>query len=184
MYREVIAIMYIFYGIIKLILVAPIFLTELQDLPGFNLLKDEYEDTTTAGRFYEYVLICFAIYTLIYGIGLFHIYPQKFTDFLEYRHTENILFLIMGTLLVIFYSLVLYTNLPIKKDMKHKKNYKLLGFWGGILFLLTPFIIEILLLASPIFRGLTREEQSAWILGSMILLVVIAEICYKIYVSA
>ena len=181
MYREIVASCYIFYGVVKLVLGSSLFITKLQTLPGFNLLKDEYADKTTAGRFYEYVLILFAVYTIIYGIGLFHVLPQSITNFLEYKHTENTLFIILGSILVLFYSLVLFTNVPIKKDMKYKKNYKLLGLFGGILFLITPFIIEGVFYLYPTFREQSIEVKSSWVLGTMLLLTVLAELFYKLY---
>lgn len=184
MYRYTIATFYILYGIVKIILALSLFVTQMQKLPGFRLLKDSYSDKTVAGRFYEFILVALGIYTIAYGLSILRILPNSITNIIEYRHTENIIFLLFGTMMVIFYSLVLYTNLPISKDPNHIKNYKLLGFWGGILFLITPFVIEGVLYSYPIFRTLNNEEKTTWVLGIILLLAVVADIGFKIYKSA
>jgi len=183
MYRIIIAILYIFYGITKLVIglsVMTLPLEIIKKTPILNLFAKESEDKTLAGTMYEYILILFGVYTIVHGFAMLHLFSQSFHDFIELKQTQYSIFIIIGLVLTIFYLLVLYTKLPISKDLeKYKDHYKLLGLGAGISFLIMPVLWEFIEYTYPAFMKLSKEEQSAFIIGSVILLAIIIELIYS-----
>ena len=183
MHRIIIAIIYIFYGISKLIIGLSVMTLPLEIInktPVINLFAKASEDKTFAGRMYEYILILFGIYTIIHGLAMLHVFPIKFHDFIELKETQYTIFISIGLVLTIFYLLVLYTNVPINKNLeKNRDHYKLLGLGGGISFLIMPVIWEFIEYIYPTFMKLSKEEQSVFILGSVIILAIVIELVYE-----
>jgi hypothetical protein len=178
-------ILYLLYGITKVsigitLMVIPS--EKIKNIPFLKLFAAEVEDKTFAGRLYEYALLIFGIYTIIFGLALFNIYPNKYREILENKYTEYSVFISIGLLLTIFYSLVLYTNLPISKDMKYKQHYKLLGLFGGISFLIMPFFWELIGFINPTLHNMTPELRSLTILGGSIIFIILLAYIY-IYVK-
>ena len=120
----------------------------------------------------------FGIYTIIFGLALFNLYPNKYREFLENKYTEYFVFIIIGLLLTVFYTLVLYTNLPISKDMKYQQHYKLLGLIGGLSFLVMPFFWELLAFINPVLHNMSSEMRSLTILGGSIIFVILLGFIY------
>lgn len=178
--------LYLLYGIIKVSVGISLLLIpsdKIKKLPVLKLFAAELEDTTLAGRLYEYVLIIFGIYTIIFGLALFNLYPYEYRNFLENKYTEYSVFIIIGLILTIFYSLVLYTKLPISKNMKYEDHYKLLGLIGGLSFLVMPLIWEILEYINPVLNNMSYELRSLTILGGSILFIIILGLIYTFYIK-
>lgn len=140
-------------------------------------------DKTLAGHFYEYILMLFGVYTIIMGLSYLHILPQSIRNIIETKTFQYPVYIIIGLILIIFYSLVSYTNLPI--DHSHKEedlfHYKLIGIGGGISFLLIPIIIELFIIMIPGFRSLPYEEKSMIILGGSIFIIILSGFIWAIF---
>ena len=138
-----------------------------------NLVSPE-EDDTISGQLYEYVLLVFGIFTFFNGMSLVRLLPRAFIKFFEYKWTEYTVFTVLGLLLTIFYSLVLFTKTKIPKRDDQTVYYKFYGLGGGIFFLLMPFIFEGISYASPMFNELSMEVKSMTILTTMLIVLGLA----------
>ena len=128
----ILGVFFLIYGIIKLIL-CYIELTpqKYHDISWLNKIFTD-EKNTLADVFIYYILIVFAIFSLIKGahwVGWinFHVGLMFYV----------ILNLIFGIILVIFYSLVLYTKVPIPQDKDNKIEYQGVGLCTGLTFIAT-----------------------------------------------
>lgn len=94
-------------------------------------------DVSTAGKTLSLVYIVFAVLTILRAVerlwtGTIH---EDVKNVFQSRLFIYLLYGLMGIFLVVMYYMVLYTNADIKKDMKYKKRYELLGICGGLLFI-------------------------------------------------
>lgn len=177
-----IACLYIFYGIVKIgVGISVIYLpqSQLEKIPIINKLSKHAYDNTLAGNFYEYILLIFGVYTIIYGLNILEYIPEPYSEIMDQKETEYRVFIILGLALTIFYTLVLYTNLPISKDMKYTSNYKILGLFGGLSFLAMPVIWEMLENGYPFFKQLSMRKKSLFVLGMVILSIILIEFSYN-----
>jgi hypothetical protein len=93
------------------------------------------DDHTLAGRAIEVALVIFGVYTLTHGLDALGLIDTPFIHSREFIYT---FYTVIGLVLVVFYSLVIYTSLPIPKG-SDMMRYKLIGLVGGLLFLImTP----------------------------------------------
>jgi hypothetical protein len=99
-------------------------------------------DTTLAGLVLVIAFLLFSIFTFFHALSILHFLSPSLTSFLNRYETSYIIYMIMSIILTIFYSLVLFTDLPISKDPKHKASYEIIGLSGGILFFCTILILE------------------------------------------
>jgi hypothetical protein len=79
-----------------------------------------------------YIILLFAIFTLVKGaswVGLIKLHIG-----LMFYVVMNLVF---GVILVVFYFIVLYTNVPIPKNDDHLEEYQGIGLCSGISFLVT-----------------------------------------------
>jgi len=176
-----IAILYILYAFVKIIIGSCLFILPLKTIsttPVLKIFTKEASDTTLAGRMYEYVLFVFGIYSLLEGLSLLEQLPHSMIAFLELKTTQYTIFIILGTILTVFYALVLYTRIPISKNNAHYDTYQLFGFYGGISFLVMPIIGELLAYAVPAYRNLSIELKSAFIIGLVIVIAIIADLIF------
>jgi hypothetical protein len=179
--KYLIGIIYILYAIVKISVGVCLFtlpVEKIATIPIAKIFVKEAADKTLAGRFYEYMLFLFGIFSLFEGLSLLELLPQHIINYFESKYIEYIVFILIGTCLVLFYSLVLYTNIPISKNFADYDHYKLLGFYTGISFLIMPILWELLAYFVPVFNNLPFETKSAIIIGSVILLSIIAELIY------
>jgi hypothetical protein len=186
--RPFIAAYYIIYGITKLIIALSLFYipaSVLSKIPILNKFVMDLEDKTLAGHFYEYILMIFGIYTIIMGISLLHILPYGMRVIIENKIFEYSVFIILGLALVIFYSLVVFTNLPISKsnDERNIFYYKLLGIGGGISFLIMPIIFEIIEYFFPVFDKLPFEHKAMYILIITLIFFVILGFIWTLFIK-
>jgi len=179
----ILGILYILYGVVKIVAGTVIMLLSADDIskiPILNMFTKEAADKTLAGRMYEYVLMAFGIFTIVHGLIIFKLLPLWFEEIFVHKIVQYGVFIILGLIMTIFYALVLYTDLPIDKNTKDTDHYLTLGFVGGITFLASPIIWELIEYVSPFFKSLSLEQQNLCIIASIVVITVIAEIVYTI----
>ena len=169
------------FGLIKIMIglsLIGISTEKLKQVPILKYFIESINDDTLAGHMYEYVLFVIGIYSVLSALTIFGVIPPWF---IEKKYVELILFISTGLFMVVFYSLVLYTRVPISKNMANKKYYVLLGLIGGIVLALTPVILQFLVYIVPVFHELHIGYQS--VIGTMIFIILISfiEWSYLIY---
>ena len=158
-----IGLIFLAYGVIKIILVAFIFLIppslqkRLSAIEGFDLFITG--DPTLAGKMYEYVLLAFAVFSVIHGLALLGAFSKPVHDLIEKKAFQYPFYTALGLWLMVFYALVIYTNLPIPKDPKKMRNYKIYCFFGGLSFLLVPVIWEAIERSNPSLDRMAQDKQ-------------------------
>jgi len=180
--QYLIATLYIFYGITKLIIGLSLMtfpIEIIKKIPVLNWFIKQVADKTLAGRFYEYVLLFFGVYTILHGLALFGVFPAKYNALVEKKWVLYSIFLFLGSILTIFYCLVLYTDLPISKNKDDYSDYKLLGLGGGIGFLVFPLIWEAFDHVVPFFRSLSTEMQNLVLITFTIILFFVIDLIYN-----
>jgi len=177
------AIIYILYGVIKIVIgFIVMYMTpeEISKIPGLSILSKEAADKTLAGKVYEIVLMAFGVFTIIHGLLIFGFFPSWFVIGFEQKIVQYGVFFVLGAIMTIFYCLVLYTSLPIDKKTEDNDHYFTLGLIGGIGFLLSPVIWELIEYSSPYFKQLSLEKQNLLIIATIVIITVIAQIIYMV----
>lgn len=167
-YVQKLGLLLFLYGLFKvMILVALLFALpkhtqkQLAKLPGVNLLITG--DATIAGRAGEIVLGVFGVFTMVHGLALMGFLPVLMTRILESKTFQYTIYIVFGAALVIFYSLVLYSQVPIPKKEENRKLYWTYGYIGGASFLLIPILWESFARLLPIFQHMSLRGQLATI---------------------
>jgi hypothetical protein len=143
----IIGVLLILYGIFKLIFgTFAVFISdklreELSKKKPYTYLITN--DRTISGKVFDIVLILFGIYTLIHGFTILNIIPQDLGHRILSRRNLIDLHLLLGFILIIFYGLVVFTDIKIPKDVEHTDRYMLEGFGAGLLFLIMIPILAI-----------------------------------------
>ena len=120
-------IILLLYAIVKIIIGILIFFPV--ELPLIT------KDKTISGKMFDITLFFFGILTFFHALGLLGFNYHISTKF-------NIIFqLILGIYLTGFYYLVLYTDVPIQKDMKYADHYLFPCLLSGIVFILFSCIL-------------------------------------------
>jgi hypothetical protein len=179
--KYIIGLIYIFYAIVKITIGLCLFtlpVSKIATIPVVNLFAKEVADKTLAGRFYEYILFLFGIFSLFEGLSLLELLPEHIRGIFESKYIEYIVFTLLGGSLLLFYYLVLYTNVPISKNPEDNDHYKLLGLLTGVSFLVMPIISELFAYLIPAFGRLSFESKSAFVIGFLIVLLIIGELIY------
>ena len=178
-FKTLLGIVYIIYGLIKVLVGIALFNVPkdvlLKKFPFIKNLTSPEEDDTISGKMYEYVFIIFGLFTFFNGMSLVRLLPRMLINFFEYKRTEYIVFIALGLLLTIFYSLVLFTKTNIPKREDQTIYYKFYGLGGGIFFLLMPFILE----SIPVFNNLSMEARSMTVLTTILIVFGLANWFYK-----
>lgn len=180
--KYIIGILYLLYAIVKISSGLAIMFLPLEIIdktPILNIFVKEAADKTFAGRMYEYVLLAFGVFSLFEGLALLDQLSPKLTVLLESKWTEYTVFILLGIILTVFYSLVLYTDLPISKNKTDNDHYKILGLGGGISFLVMPLIWEFMGHTIPAFERLSQEMKATVIVAIAIIAAIIGELIYK-----
>lgn len=162
-----VASLYMLYGLSKLLFILIIYtLPEhlIRQIPVLNLFI--HRDHTVAGFMYEIVFGIFAIFSLLYGYAL--LFPQSPLKILMIPHLETTLMVILGLFLVIFYLLIIKTNLPIPKDPNYTKVYWYMGVGGGLSFIVFPILFELVVLLIPALSRLSRTMKALVILSAVV----------------
>ena len=175
-------IFYIVYGIIKIAIGLSILFLPIEiilKIPILNYFIDVISDKTLAGQFYDYTLCFFGVYTIICGLSLLNVFSQSLTDFIDSKNIIYTIYIIFGIIILIFYSLVLFTDVPISKDLtKHKLHYQIYGFIGGISFIFIPIMWETIIYLHPIYKQLSQDTQLIIIITTIMIFTIIGEIIY------
>ncbi len=177
--------LYILYGVIKIVgVLLIIFLSEneISKIPFLNNYISFAKDKTLAGHFYDYIMMVFCFYTICYGFSILQYFPTNVDNIFENKVFIYLLYLILGLVSIIFYSLVLYTNIPISKDLKNYKHlYKLYMLFGGS-FILIPIIKESIVYFRPhVIYHVSKISQTNLIIGILITLSIVVDLLYKYY---
>ena len=149
------------YGILKILLVMsitwfipPDLEKQLSTIEGLDLFISG--DTTVAGRMIDYILMAFGLFTTVHGMVLSDILKAPYIESKEFQYS---VYTALGLFSIAFYSLTIYTNLPINKDPKEYENYKIYGFLGGLSFLMVPVLWELSEYMLPMLNKLSVEKQ-------------------------
>lgn len=145
MYNTVIAILLIFYGFLKVaVLLLNVLLTNKQkekytegNMLSYLITKDE----TVSGLVFEIVIAIFGVFTIVHGIDVLYGVPKYLHNIFLSSRSLYIVHGILGMVLVVFYSLVVFTKLPIPKTPEFRTQYVIKGICTGLAFLLTIPII-------------------------------------------
>lgn len=177
----VIGLIFLIYGLLKVIVVAAILFfipkdvqMKLAKVPALNLLITG--DTTIAGKGGEIALGMFGIFSIIHGLALMGYTPSSVTRVFESKWFQYLIYLVFGLAFIIFYSLVLYTDLPIPKKEENRRLYWTYAYLGGASFLVVPIIWELSIHVIPYMSTLTLREQLAYITVIILILIVAAYI--------
>ena len=96
-------------------------------------------DPTAAGTILDIVLFLFGVYTILHGSAMIRKSRHTHIDLIEHIYTIIALYGSLGIFMIVFYTLVVYTNAPISKDKTEMSKYELVGIGGGIGFLTALF---------------------------------------------
>jgi preprotein translocase subunit YajC len=163
MQYNLLGIIFILYGVIKLglilaiIFIPPTIREKLSYIEGFDLFISN--DSTLAGKMYEYVLFVFAVFSIIHGLALLGTFNESFHTFIESKPVQYSFYILLGLWLFIFYFLVIYTNVPIEKRKDNMYNYKIYGYLGGLSFILVPPIWILMEYFNPYLSRMKEEQQ-------------------------
>lgn len=135
--ENIIGLIVLIYGLIKVgISILKVLPKEYDD--KFKYIK---HDRTTAGYVLDGLLFIFGIYAILHGLRLMdHLHPSH-TEILKNIHITVAIYTLVGLFMLVFYSIILYTNIPITKDEQQRTTYELLGLGGGFTFLLSVCVL-------------------------------------------
>jgi hypothetical protein len=169
------------YGVIKvslvillLFVIPPHVQERLSDVPGMNMLITG--DDTISGKGGEIVLALFGLFAIIHGVVLMGYAPDSVSRVFESKWFQYSIYGIFGVALIVFYSLVLYTDLPIPKRKDKKRLYWTYAYLGGVSFLAIPVLWEISMRLIPHIARLSLRGQLAYITLLFLLVMVIGYI--------
>lgn len=140
-----------------------------QNVRGRIPFVKETKDATLAGHMYEYVMMAFGAYLVVFGMNL-----------LDWIVVPPVLFIsvmmLLGTVLVIFYSVVLFSDIPMSKDPSNRSTYLVRGLGSGVFFLLIPFLWMLVQWALPIYRTFAPLRQVMIFLSLVVAGVIIMDL--------
>lgn len=94
-------------------------------------------DTTLSGKMFDIALLVFGLYTLIHGLYMIRILPQRVKETILTRKMLYWLNGGLGVILTIYFILILYTNTPLPKNEEYTSRYMTEGLCSGLTFLIT-----------------------------------------------
>lgn len=172
-------LVFLSYGILKVLLVVSLLFLipkpvqhELGKLPGMNLLITG--DTTLAGKGGEIVLALFGLFSIAHGLALMGYLPHTAINVFESKWFQYMVYTTFGIALMVFYSLVLYTDLPIPKRQESRKLYWTYAYIGGLSFLIVPILWEAFIRLSPYMSQLSLRGQLAWLTAFLMFMGILA----------
>jgi hypothetical protein len=157
-----VGVCFLVYGVLKLVLFLLMrFLpSDKQDkLSKLPLMKWLFTgDHTLAGKWAEYVLAVFALFSIIHGMAILDAFPPNVCDVIESRPFQYTFYILCGMSTVIFYAIVQHTDVDISKEADNREIYNMYG-WIGWSFLLVPVVWELTLIAHPYVQQMTYQEH-------------------------
>jgi len=138
--------------------------------PIFSLFVES--DTSFAGVYTEIVLIAFGAYSFIHGLVLLDLIHNKVVYVIEHPAFFALINIAFAVALLGFYSLVLFTSMPISKNKLYLGHYWI-GLATGITFLAVPIAVILWQAAFGRSRAMATLAVSTLALIVMTVLVVI-----------
>ena len=112
------------------------------------------DDETLAGKAFDIALMVFGMYTILHGLHLLRLIPEHVGEFILSRNVVLSLHMTLGTALIVFYTLVIYTNVNIAKQDSHMNRYKIEGIVSGLMFLIVvPILLAYYIVQDHGFYG-------------------------------
>ena len=183
----ILAIIYLLYGVIKLVIGALVIILtpeQISKIPVLKIISKEAADKTLAGCMYTYILMAFGVFTIVHAFILFGFFSDSFVYLFEQKIVQYGILLFLGVFMTVFYIFVLYTNIPITKNPEYNNNYFIIGLLGGISFLVMPPLWELIEYTMPFFRNLELEQQNLLIIASVAAIAILFQIIYVIYIKS
>jgi hypothetical protein len=152
-YEKIAGLVFILYGILKLAAVFAIHMIppnvreRVKDISGINTII--IDDTTTAGNGIELIFVVFALFSIVHGCALMKLFPKPLNTLIESRLFQYSFYIGLGVTTMLFYTLVLYTNVPIQKDPENNDMYWIYGYIIGVSFICVPIVWELLSVKFP-----------------------------------
>lgn len=182
---QLVGVLFLLYGIAKLIIffailaIPPKMQERLSQVSGVNMIITG--DHTTAGRAIEWVLVVFAVFSMVHGMALMGAFPDSIDCFIESHAFQYAFYGFLGIFMVVFYSLVLYTNLPISKNPKNYNMYWIYGYLIGASFLIVPILWELSTIFMPALGTMPAAEQLMYMTLIFFVLFLLALYAYYLY---
>lgn len=160
---QVVGALFLLYGISKIVIfltilaIPPKVQDKLADVPLINSIITG--DRSDAGHGIEYVLLVFGIFSVFHGLAMLNGLPVSMSDFVLSRSFQFTFYILCGTFMIIFYSLVLYTNVQISKKPENYDVYWIYAFLVGPSFLAVPVIWQLSLFLIPIVSNMFPITQ-------------------------
>lgn len=98
-------------------------------------------DISLAGKLLIIIFLLFGLYSILHGLSILKLLPINLINIFDSRSTTYLLYILFGIILILFYTLVVFTNLKISKNMTHITTYEIGGIASGVLFFISLFII-------------------------------------------
>jgi hypothetical protein len=170
-------ILFIIYGLLKMAAFFAIYLIpdRLQTIAGLNLIISG--DHTMAGRAVEWVLAVFALFSIVHGSALIGMFPHYVDSLIESRAFQYSFYTVCGAALIVFYSLVLYSDAPISKKKENYKMYWIYGYLIGLSFLIVPILWHVLIAIYP----MPVRDQFTYLTVSLLVFFAAATVIYGFY---
>jgi hypothetical protein len=182
-FRIPLAIILILYGVIKIVIGTFAVFSKgkvRQTVRNTKVLQYAVsDDETLAGKAFDIALMVFGMYTILHGLHLLHAIPGHIGEFILSRNVVLTLHMVIGFCLLVFYSLVIYTDVNIAKQKSHINRYKIEGIVSGLMFL----IVVPILLAYYIVQdhGIIGAWQHSPFLLSLYVVIAIGILIITIY---
>ncbi|MEW5315203.1 MAG: hypothetical protein WDW38_006649 [Sanguina aurantia] len=98
-------------------------------------------DATTAGRTVDVLLFVYAVYSIFHGLNLIGINVPFVSDLIAMTLFKTLLYVTLGMVLIIFYTLILATKVPISSKKPSEDGMYVSYVVVGSLFLMTALLI-------------------------------------------
>lgn len=174
-------ILFVIYGLLKLATFFAIYLIPenvqnyLKTVSGVNLIISG--DHTLSGRVVEWVFALFAVFSIVHGVALTGILPKAAGELIESHPFQYSFYFFCGAVLIVFYSLVLYSDAPIPKKKENDDMYWIYGYFVGLSFLIVPIIWQLLIAIYP----MPIRSQFVYLTASFLAFFVVAMVMYSFY---
>jgi len=167
-YTIIIAYWLILFGFIKTIVASTSLLIPqtrpyYEKVPIANIFVNN--DTSFAGIFSELGLILFGVYSLFHGAAILNWLTPTLNIIFEAKITLYYIYSLFAITFIGFYSLVLFTKLPIDKNYKYIGNYWL-NIAAGVFFII---VINTII----IWRELFSSQPSFIYIGLLMLVFIL-----------
>lgn len=165
------------YGIVKITLCLIVLFIPHSRREKVPFLKWLSPDATLSGHVIEVILFVFGCYTLLHGLSLLEHIGPSYARYIDHVNALIAVYGGLGIFMIVFFSLVAYTDIPIPKDKKETPTYEIVGIGGGIMFLVSLCAILLYgIFYHPRWMGSVRwpHDIQAYVIASGVMLVALA----------